>query len=102
MKHYPKGEEKLSAIHVVPLTRKTLDGKLCLSFRDLFHNLVVNEIKKDDKEGSSNGGMTSYDFIQKVQETTKHAAEGQHRMSRKHKKRIEKQAKKLGMMSSTR
>lgn len=84
MKHYPSGSTSMSAQRMIPPEKKTINGQVHICFRDVVHNILVNSITQQQS------GMNFIEFNEKI----KHKASKS--LSPKHKKRILKQAKKLG------
>jgi hypothetical protein len=102
MKHTKKGSETLDTLQNRLPERKTIDGVVYISFRDVFYNLLVNNLKKTpdystmakkaqtyihDKEARMS--MSAKERKQVAKET------GIHPMSPRHIKRMEKQLKKM-------
>lgn len=71
---------------MVPPQRMTLDdGQIAISFRDVLYNILVNQIK----------GVDYREMNEKVKEKTLRVSTSKHPMSHKHRKRLERQMKRL-------
>jgi hypothetical protein len=81
MKHYKKGERSLKAMHMIAPERKTINGVVHICFRDIIHNLLVNEIN-----GAPQDFTAMTENIKRKSNT---------KLSPKHRKRIERQVGKL-------
>lgn len=88
MKHYKKGTELLKASSIVSPEKTTIDGRVCLAFKDIVHNLAVTQIKGLEFSDSNV-------FTEKVKTTFDTASKSEHPMSHRHRKRLLRQSKKL-------
>ena len=73
--------------------QKILGGRLCLSFKDVMRNLIVQEIKGPVNEDQPNNSMQG--FVDKVKTSSLNSSKYNHPMSPKHRLRLSKQSKKL-------
>jgi hypothetical protein len=81
LKHYPKGSNSLKALQLIPPEKKTINGQVHICFRDVVHNLLVNQIQ---------GSVVNF---KEINDKVKYKATKV--LSPKHRKRVTKQLKKL-------
>ena len=65
-------------------------GRLCLSFKDVMKNLIIQELK-----GPENQSDTMQGFVDKVKTSSLNSTKYKHPMSPKHRKRLIKQNKRF-------
>ena len=68
--------------------QKTLNGRLCLSFKDVMRNLIIQELTPQKN-------INPYVFIDKIKSSSEHASMNRKGMSPKHRKRLQRQHKRL-------
>lgn len=68
--------------------QRTINGRLCLSFKDVLRNLIVQEIR-----GSTQ--FNTQEFTEKIKNSSTNASKSKHPMSHRHKKRLLRQSKRL-------
>jgi hypothetical protein len=81
LKHYHKGSTSLKSLQMIPPEKKTIDGVVHVCFRDIVHNLLVEQVT---------GQVVDF---KAMEDKIKYKATRP--LSPKHRKRIIKQAKRL-------